>query len=225
MLEKWKVIKEAENYSISNLGRVMNNVTGKTRKLKVTQKGYNEITLTVCKGTTLTRRVHRLVAEEFIPKPAELVDAKGNPRDQVDHRDSDRLNNRVDNLRWCSNEENTDFRYGVTKEERQSIRDREEKEYKALRQEQLKTRQELAECREKEKRESMPYGSVDELIEATANPVKVDGIEYQSAREAAKFICEDPTVTAKVGTVRKELQKFINGKRPSWLMYGKYQIG
>ena len=43
-------------------------------------------------------RVHRLVAGAFIPP----VDHK----DQVDHIDRDRTNNRVENLRWCNSQMN-----------------------------------------------------------------------------------------------------------------------
>jgi len=56
-------------------------------------KGYK---FTCIKG----RKVgfHRLVAETFIPNPQQLGD--------IDHLDSDRLNNNVDNLEWVTEWEN-----------------------------------------------------------------------------------------------------------------------
>lgn len=42
--------------------------------------------------------VHRLVAEAFIPNPDGFA--------QVDHINSDRLDNRVDNLRWLNRKQN-----------------------------------------------------------------------------------------------------------------------
>lgn len=43
--------------------------------------------------------IHRLVAEAFIPKPLGAT--------EVDHIDGDKLNNRVENLRWVTHKENT----------------------------------------------------------------------------------------------------------------------
>lgn len=65
------------------------------------RKGYLYVTLHV-NGKTVTRLVHRIIAECFIPNPDNLP--------QVNHKDCDRTKNCVDNLEWCDNSYNQRYR-------------------------------------------------------------------------------------------------------------------
>ena len=60
--------------------------------------GYFVVHLTNNKGEDETPLVHRLVAQAFLDNP------EGKP--QVDHIDTDKSNNRLDNLRWVWPKEN-----------------------------------------------------------------------------------------------------------------------
>lgn len=99
MIEKWEYIKGYTGlYSISNYGLVQSHLTGKILKPGINHKGYLIVQLSNC-GEKRNHRVHRLVAEAFIPNIDNLP--------EVDHIDNDRQNNKVDNLRWVTGSCNT----------------------------------------------------------------------------------------------------------------------
>lgn len=63
--------------------------------------GYRCVTLRDDNGMIITKKIHRLVAEAFIPNPDNLP--------QVNHKDEDKSNNCVENLEWCDNTYNQNF--------------------------------------------------------------------------------------------------------------------
>ena len=88
-------------YSVSTFGRVWNNETNKLLcggRNKTT--GYMRVCLRKC-NKSKTYDVHRLVAKAFLPNPKNLP--------QVNHRDENKCNNRVDNLEYCSNQYNVEY--------------------------------------------------------------------------------------------------------------------
>ena len=91
-------VKGFENYLITEDGKIINSKTGRTLKPDIIWDGYERVTL--CKnGVTIRFRVHRLVAEHFIPNDDPT-------RDQVNHKDGNRRNNSVYNLEWVTCKEN-----------------------------------------------------------------------------------------------------------------------
>lgn len=75
---------------------------GKPLKGHVDRCGYREVILSE-NGESKNYLVHRLIAITFIPNPLNLP--------QVNHKDGDKLNNRVDNLEWCTRSENLKHAY------------------------------------------------------------------------------------------------------------------
>lgn len=98
MLEIWKDIKGYEGlYQISNYGKVKSLKRGILLKPCTNHKGYLSVVL-YKKSEKCCKRIHRLVAEAFIPN--------SNNKPQVNHIDCNKHNNKVDNLEWCDNSEN-----------------------------------------------------------------------------------------------------------------------
>lgn len=100
---EWKLIEGFDGiYSVSNYGEVRNNRTGKLMKPRKNEKGYLRIGLTT-NGKQKCMRVHRLVAQAFIPNPEN--------KPEVNHIDFNKENNCVNNLEWVTCKENSDHSF------------------------------------------------------------------------------------------------------------------
>lgn len=112
--EYWKPIKGYEGlYQVSNFGRVkslqriVNNGNNSVRIIKerilknqMDKDGYYVVNLHKT-NKSKTFRVHRLVAEAFIPNPDNLP--------EINHKDENKLNNHVDNLEYCDRVYNINY--------------------------------------------------------------------------------------------------------------------
>jgi hypothetical protein len=118
-MEKWREIEGYEGlYEISSFGRVKRLAHWKNQRTNRTSKYYDyhmlpEKILSPSKSGPYDRvqlnrnhiaktySIHRLVAKAFIPNP--------NNYPEVNHKDCDGHNNRIENLEWCNRSYNINY--------------------------------------------------------------------------------------------------------------------
>ena len=92
---EYKEIKMGKfTYLVSSNGEVY-------RKLKQTPDKYGYKTVRLGGREVPNTKVHRLVAQCFLPNPDNLP--------CINHKDENPSNNNVDNLEWCTNEYNINY--------------------------------------------------------------------------------------------------------------------
>ena len=124
MKEEWRDIEGFEGkYMVSNLGRVKSlnyNRTGKEGILEGVDYGYGYLYVNLYKyGKGKQCMIHRLVAMAFIPNPDNLP--------EVNHKNEDKTDNRVENLEWCSRLYNNTYN-GRAKKAGKKLRGRKQSE-------------------------------------------------------------------------------------------------
>lgn len=161
-------------YSISNLGNVRNDKTGKVLKPSINNCGYKIIVLL---GKCYA--VHRLVAQAFIPNPNNLSD--------VNHINEIKTDNRVENLEWMSHKDN--MNYGSCRKNRINTLKSDIIRHKSQTSIQISY---MMRCLFPELRQ---YNSIYN------RPIVVDGIEYQSVKDASQSL---GLTTARICQLQRE---------------------
>jgi hypothetical protein len=97
-VETWKDIVNFPGYAVSSLGRIFSAKSNKI--LSFNQKVRYQLVILHSDGLRFTRTVHRLVMESFELRPS----VKG--RWQVNHKNGNRHDNRLENLEWVTPSQN-----------------------------------------------------------------------------------------------------------------------
>lgn len=113
--EEWRPVKDyEEHYEVSNLGKIRSKAVfiphdgnwsedgGYVKHIKlhnIQENRYGYLATKLCKyGKCRTRLVHRLVGLAFI--------STDDPKQQINHKNGDKHDNRVENLEFCSAKDN-----------------------------------------------------------------------------------------------------------------------
>ena len=111
LTESWKTLPDFPKYQVSDQGRIKNIESGRIFTGTQDAFGYVHVRLINPKGTYTLKKVHRLVAEAFLPNPEN--------KPIIDHIDGDKTNNALSNLRWFTYSENSKA-YEASKGKRRS---------------------------------------------------------------------------------------------------------
>lgn len=117
--EKWVEMWDYPQYEISNLGNVRNAKSEKKLSIRIDGNGYRVVSLWVNKKVH-TKRVGRFVWMSFNKQFCKAT---------VDHKNDNRLDDRIDNLQCISMKENIKKRAFVPKGNKYNISDEDKRRY------------------------------------------------------------------------------------------------
>lgn len=94
----WKKVYGFGDYLCNEQGEIYSLKRNKIMKTHNDKDGYKQLRLTIEKGKAITVKVHRLIAQTFIPNQEN--------KPCVNHKNGNKKDNTVTNLEWCTTKEN-----------------------------------------------------------------------------------------------------------------------
>ena len=107
MVEEWRNIPGYSGYMVSNNGKIKSMNYNNTKKEKIMDPspwgGYYKVRIPGDNGVYKNFQIHRIVASVFL----------GDSDLEVNHKDGNKLNNKLDNLEYCTRSENQKHAYKI----------------------------------------------------------------------------------------------------------------
>ena len=107
MDEVWRYVEDFDGYEVSNFGRIRSYRSRwgkldcpKIMKCSLDSHGYKQVSISGG-GKSKLCLLHRIIAKTFLSNPMNL--------EMVNHKDENPLNNRADNLEWCTRSYNNSY--------------------------------------------------------------------------------------------------------------------
>lgn len=94
---EWRTVVEYDRYEVNELGQIRHKDRKKILTPRANRSGYMYVNFNIG-GHRTNFAVHRIVANAFIPNP--------NNYPEVNHKNLDKADNRVENLEWVNSTEN-----------------------------------------------------------------------------------------------------------------------
>lgn len=94
---EWRQVCEHSNYKVNNLGQIRHKKRKQILKPRSNNGGYQYVNFKINNRNT-NFAVHRIAANAFIPNPNDYA--------EVNHKNYNRTDNRVENLEWVTSSQN-----------------------------------------------------------------------------------------------------------------------
>jgi len=210
-VSNYGAVKSLPRYSVKTDRGVSRFIKGKTLLQRLNTDKYPVVKLSKGKHQT-SARVHKLVAEAFLEKPNDIEIF------EVNHKDFNRENNKVENLEWLTHPENVLRSHSAGRYNKEHYRGEGNPNYGGT-----TLREKFQECPELKMLQARPgkqNGKAQpiRLLDLLKRPIK----EFSYIGECAEYLIDKYSLDYKVDSIRCAIPLSVKNDRPYLQHYYEY---